>query len=196
MKVCTLSFIFSNRCLCPNRGSIGSTPIKGITITDIANGGRMIKLVILLMIFGLVLVGCIDKKTEKDNNVGNTNVTENTSAETNISDNNANVTDGINIPADNIETDNDNVETDSDTDISSGWCDAGVMITVHGEEFTIKGIVTYQGREVCQAEQISGNNKKIRYFSQDGKFVSEIATSSSTSGNASASSQASVTTNR
>lgn len=54
------------------------------------------------------------------------------------------------------------------------WCTPGSKITVKlpsGEkEFTVAGITTYQGKEVCKAELVYENGKTTRYFSKDGKY--------------------------
>lgn len=148
----------------------------------------MKKLAIILIIV-LIVSGCINR-TEEINDM--TNDADIKTVDTKISakvDTNDDI--GTNtkfVSGDNI--DNDNIDNDIIVDTESEWCKSGDRITIQTikgqEEFIIKGTTTYQGREVCLAEQIYDNSKKIRYFSKDGKFVSEIATSSSGSGNASA----------
>ncbi len=78
----------------------------------------------------------------------------------------------------------------------SDWCMPGSKITVKlpsGEkEFTVAGITTYQGREVCRAELIYENGKTTRYYSKDGKFE---AMNSSASGPGNVSSEAKTSVN-
>lgn len=77
----------------------------------------------------------------------------------------------------------------------SDWCMPGSKITVKlpsGEkEFTVAGITTYQGREVCKAELIYENGKTTRYYSKDGKFEA-MNSSASGSGNVSSEVETSV----
>ncbi len=81
----------------------------------------------------------------------------------------------------------------------SDWCMPGSKITIElqsGEkEFTVAGITTYQGREVCKAELIHENGKTIRYYSKDGKFVA-MNDSASGSGNVSSEAKTSVNSSR
>lgn len=151
----------------------------------------MKKLAILLVTIFLILSGCVDKtKTGANVDNGDKDINKNVDKENNVSKGDTIVIANTNVSVNGANTNN----LDVDNDIYE-WCspeDKIVVQTTKGqEEFTIKGITTYQGREVCQAEQIYDNGKKVRYFSKDGKFVSEIADSSG-SGNVSAYSEASV----
>lgn len=55
------------------------------------------------------------------------------------------------------------------------WCKAGTQITASGTgaqgEYTIKGITTYKGQEVCEAEIKTGQGSVSYYYSQDEQFA-------------------------
>lgn len=73
----------------------------------------------------------------------------------------------------------------------ANWCVPGSKVTVllpSGEkEYTVIGITTYKGREVCQAEMKYENGTSVQYVSKDGKFMAMV---SKASGNGSVYSEA------
>lgn len=56
------------------------------------------------------------------------------------------------------------------------WCKAGTTITSatpQGEEgyFTVKGMTSYKGKEVCEAEWLYGQGIMTEYFDEEFKYV-------------------------
>lgn len=55
------------------------------------------------------------------------------------------------------------------------WCKAGMKITSSSPQgqgtFTIKGITTYSGKEVCQAEWNLSQGVMTEYFSKDSSYM-------------------------
>jgi len=55
------------------------------------------------------------------------------------------------------------------------WCKAGTKMTSTGPSgevsFEIKGIVNYEGKDVCSAEWSSGNGSMVQYFNEDQTYI-------------------------
>lgn len=157
----------------------------------------MKKLIVILTIAILFLMGCVDK-SGTDKNIGNIKEVTNESDESAdivTNPNNENI-ENINVSTDaEVITDNDNVSVSEYTGESVDWCTIGNTVTEGNKQLTIKGLTTYEGREVCQAEVINGNEKTIFYFSQDGSYKSMKSTSSSGSGSSSASTSSDISIN-
>lgn len=56
------------------------------------------------------------------------------------------------------------------------WCKTGTKMTMTGAtgqqgSYEIKGIVNYEGREVCLAEYVSDEGSMEQYFSQDSSYM-------------------------
>ena len=145
---------------------------------------RNVTVLIIAVLSISVLSGCVgNKSTDKSKNV---NVS--TDVKTGINSTNSTATvAGKNIEAGNVsqsqKTGNLNLTGGNTKTTGTGtgagsagsdWCMPGSKITVKlpsGEkEFTVAGITTYLGREVCRAELIYKNGKTTRYYSKDGKF--------------------------
>lgn len=143
---------------------------------------RKVTVLIIAVLSISVLSGCVDNKSaDKSKNVS-------TDVKTGINSTNSTATvAGKNIEAGNVSqsqktrvlnmTGENSKTTGAGTGAGSAgsdWCMPGSKITVKmpsGEkEFTVTGITTYDGREVCRAELIYENGKTIRYYSKDGKF--------------------------
>ena len=167
---------------------------------------RNVTVLIIAVLSISVLSGCVgNKSTDKSKNV---NVS--TDVKTGINSTNSTATvAGKNIEAGNVsqsqKTGNLNLTGGNTKTTGTGtgagsagsdWCMPGSKITVKmpsGEkEFTVTGITTYDGREVCRAELIYENGKTIRYYSKDGKFE---AMNSSASGPGNVSSEARTSVN-
>lgn len=116
------------------------------------------KKVILMLILASILSGCIGSST-----VGNNMIKTQTAI-------------GDNVPSNKIVSKQGSVIKESD------WCTTGNKITVKlpsgNKEFTVVGLTTYQGVDVCQAELIYNNGKAIKYFSKDGAFDAMISNAS------------------
>lgn len=141
---------------------------------------RKVTVLIIAVLSISVLSGCVDNKSaDKSKNVS-------TDVKTGINSTNSTATvAGKNIEASNVsqsqKTGNLNLTGGNSKTTGTGagsagsdWCLPGSKITVNmpsGEkEFTVTGITTYDGREVCRAELIYENGKTTRYYSKDGKF--------------------------
>ena len=167
---------------------------------------RNVTVLIIAVLSISVLSGCVgNKSTDKSKNV---NVS--TDVKTGINSTNSTATvAGKNIEAGNVsqsqKTGNLNLTGGNSKTTGTGtgagsagsdWCMPGSKITVKlpsGEkEFTVAGITTYLGREVCRAELIYKNGKTTRYYSKDGKFE---AMNSSASGPGNVSSEARTSVN-
>ena len=167
---------------------------------------RNVTVLIIAVLSISVLSGCVgNKSTDKSKNV---NVS--TDVKTGINSTNSTATvAGKNIEAGNVsqsqKTGNLNLTGGNSKTTGTGtgagsagsdWCMPGSKITVKlpsGEkEFTVAGITTYLGREVCRAELIYENGKTTRYYSKDGKFE---AMNSSASGPGNVSSEARTSVN-
>ena len=167
---------------------------------------RNVTVLIIAVLSISVLSGCVgNKSTDKSKNV---NVS--TDVKTGINSTNSTATvAGKNIEAGNVsqsqKTGNLNLTGGNTKTTGTGtgagsagsdWCMPGSKITVKlpsGEkEFTVAGITTYLGREVCRAELIYKNGKTTRYYSKDGKFE---AMNSSASGPGNVSSEARTSVN-
>ena len=167
---------------------------------------RKVTVLIIAVLSISVLSGCVgNKSTDKSKNV---NVS--TDVKTGINSTNSTATvAGKNIEAGNVsqsqKTGNLNLTGGNTKTTGTGtgagsagsdWCMPGSKITVKlpsGEkEFTVAGITTYLGREVCRAELIYKNGKTTRYYSKDGKFE---AMNSSASGPGNVSSEARTSVN-
>lgn len=162
----------------------------------------MKRLAVILIAAVLLLTGCVDNPSTDEKINGseegnNTNVSVDNNTDIDVGNDSANI-ENINMSTDaDIGTnggDEDNTGIDS-TGKGSDWCVVGGTVNEGGKQLTIKGLTTREGREVCQAEAINGNEKTIFYFSQDGKYKSMSATSSSGSGSASANANIEVGTN-
>jgi hypothetical protein len=144
---------------------------------------RKVTVLIIAVLSISVLSGCVDNKSaDKSKNVS-TDVKTGINS-TNSTNSTATVA-GKNIEAGNVnqsqKTRNLNLTGGNSKTTGTGagsagsdWCMPGSKITVKlpsGEkEFTVTGITTYKGREVCRAELIYENGKTTRYYSKDGKF--------------------------
>jgi hypothetical protein len=163
---------------------------------------RNVTVLIIAVLSISVLSGCVDNKSaDKSKDVS-------TDVKTGINSTNSTATvAGKNIEAGNVsqnqKTGNLNLTGGNSKTTGTGagsagsdWCMPGSKITVKlqsGEkEFTVAGITTYQGREVCKAELIYENGKTTRYYSKDGKFE---AMNSSASGPGNVSSEARTSVN-
>ncbi|NJD53370.1 MAG: hypothetical protein FIB07_10940 [Candidatus Methanoperedens sp.] len=56
------------------------------------------------------------------------------------------------------------------------WCKTGTKMTMTGAtgqqgSFEIKGIVNYEGREVCMSEYVGDEGSMEQYFSQDSSYM-------------------------
>lgn len=138
---------------------------------------RTVTVLIIAVLSISVLSGCVDNKSaDKSKDVKD--------VKTGINSTNSTATvAGKNIEAGNVsqsqKTRNlnltgENSKTTGAGSAGSDWCMPGRKITVNmpsGEkEFTVAGITTFQGKEVCKAELIYENGKTTRYYSKDGKF--------------------------
>lgn len=58
------------------------------------------------------------------------------------------------------------------------WCKVGTKITTSGSQYesflTIKGMTTYQSREVCKAELVYNEGTIVQYFNVDSSFTATI----------------------
>lgn len=59
--------------------------------------------------------------------------------------------------------------------VGPDWCKAGTKITASGQgqqgSFEIKGITTYKGTEVCQAEYVYDQGSMVQYFNEKGDYM-------------------------
>lgn len=172
--------------------------------------GIKILIFLAIIIFMIILSGCIDKpkavnNTDRDND-DRTDFVENNKISIKDDIKTDNIKDSIN---NSYETDENNVNksikrqelsssTGSTSDYISNndveWCKANekIIVTVfkNQEEFIIKGITNYNDKEVCKAERLFENGVSTRYFSKDGKYVVMTSLSSSSAGSANAYSEA------
>ncbi len=165
---------------------------------------RKVTVLIIAVLSISVLSGCVDNKSaDKSKNVS-------TDVKTGINSTNSTATvAGKNIEAGNVNqsqktrnlnlTGGNSKTTGAGTGAGSAgsdWCMPGSKITIKmpsgKKEFTVVGITTYDGREVCRAELIYENGKTTRYYSKDGKFE---AMNSSASGPGNVSSEARTSVN-
>lgn len=135
---------------------------------------KIIVLIITVLAIS-VLSGCMDNKTVDVKN--STNSTAGTNVNSKI--------EGGNVSNDYVGNLNLTDEIDKSTGNSKGtstgtgnagseWCVPGSKIKVKlpgGEkEYTVTGITTYKGIEVCRAERDYENGKSSYYYSKDDKF--------------------------
>lgn len=151
---------------------------------------RKVTVLIIAVLSISVLSGCVDNKSadkSKDVQTG-INSTATVTGKNIEAGNVSQKTGNLNLTGGNSKT--------TGTGAGSDWCMPGSKITVKlpsGEkEFTVLGITTYQGWEVCKAELIYENGKTTRYYSKDGKFE---AMNSSASGPGNVSSEAGTSVN-
>lgn len=168
---------------------------------------RKVTVLIIAVLSISVLSGCVDNKSA-DNKSTDKSKNVSTDVKTGINSTNSTATvAGKNIEAGNVsqsqKTGNLNLTGGNSRTTGTGagsagsdWCMPGSKIMVKlpsGEkEFTVAGITTYLGREVCRAELIYKNGKTTRYYSKDGKFE---AMNSSASGPGNVSSEARTSVN-
>lgn len=80
----------------------------------------------------------------------------------------------------------DTIKTpDGEVKISQGgsgpdWCKAGTKMTTTGADgkqgsFEIKGITTYEGKEVCESEWKSDEGSMTQYFNEDSSYLVMIS---------------------
>lgn len=164
---------------------------------------NMKKLIVLLLVLSIILSGCVSN-TKTDNNKTNNDKNDKGDTDTvekanigimakRLDANNNGIDNGTDSGINN-DINNDvgklSASTGSNTgesgEISMGseWCKTGSKIIIPEvktqEQFTVKGITTRDGVEVCEAEIIRENGKSTVYFSKDNKYISMISTSSST----------------
>ena len=138
-----------------------------------------------------VLSGCVDNKTGDAKTVINSTAGIESKVKTDKASNDnyetLNLTDG----AVKITGSGTSTFTGSGTSTLTGtgnaeWCRPGSKIKVQqpsGEkEFSVIGLTTHEGREVCQAEFVYPNGKSTRYFSKDGKYDAVISNASGSGG--------------
>jgi hypothetical protein len=75
-----------------------------------------------------------------------------------------------------ITTPDGNVKVSQGSGSGPAWCKAGTKMTTTGANgqqgsYEIKGIVNYEGREVCLSEYISDEGSMEQYFSEDSSYV-------------------------
>lgn len=161
----------------------------------------MKKLIVLLLVLSTILSGCVsntktdNNKTNVDKNDGEDSDTvekANTGIMSKQLDDDNNVADNGNIDNNGIKYNINKLSASSGSDtqesgeinMGSEWCKADSKITIPAvkthEQFTVKGITTRDGIEVCEAEITRENGKSTVFFSKDNKYVSMTSTSSST----------------
>lgn len=153
---------------------------------------RKVTVLMIVVLSVSVLSGCVDNKSTDKSKNGSTIIKSGINATATVA--------GKNIEAGNVSqktvTLNLTGGNSKTTGAGSDWCMPGSKIRVKlasGEkEFTVSGITTYQGREVCMAELIFENGKTTRYYSKDGKFE---AMNSSAKGPGNVSSEARTSVN-
>ena len=79
-----------------------------------------------------------------------------------------------------VSTPNGDVKVSQGSGLGPDWCKAGASMTNAGPQgssysFVIKGITTYQGKEVCEAgatfDQGGQSMNVVYYYSQDNKYM-------------------------
>lgn len=77
-----------------------------------------------------------------------------------------------------VKTPSGDVKVSQGTGTGPDWCKAGTSVTSSGPQgegsFTIKGMTTYQGKDVCESEWTTTDGTMTQYFSEDGSFVATV----------------------
>lgn len=77
-----------------------------------------------------------------------------------------------------VKTSSGDVKISQGTGTGPEWCKAGTKITASGPQgegsFTIKGITTYQGKDVCESEWATTDGTMTQYFNEDGSFTATV----------------------
>jgi len=77
-----------------------------------------------------------------------------------------------------IETPSGNVKISQGSGSGPDWCKTGTQITSTGPQgegsFVIKGITTYQGKEVCESELTYNEGTMTQYFNSGGTFTATV----------------------
>ncbi len=55
----------------------------------------------------------------------------------------------------------------------NGWCDPGSKVKFNGRELTVRSMDTFNNKEVCVADIITGDQQIIHVFSEDGSIDKE-----------------------
>ncbi|MBU0777939.1 hypothetical protein KKF82_06755 [Patescibacteria group bacterium] len=160
---------------------------------------RKITVLIIAVLSISVLSGCVDNKSADKSKDVQTGINSTAEPQSNASGEKieaGNMSQSQKTRVLNLTGENGNSTGTGAGSAGSDWCMPGSKITVKlpsGEkEFTVTGITTYDGREVCKAELIYENGKTTRYYSKDGKFE---AMNSSASGPGNVSSEARTSVN-
>lgn len=77
-----------------------------------------------------------------------------------------------------VKTPSGDVKISQGSGAGPDWCKAGTKITASGPQgegsFTIKGITTYQGKDVCESEWATTDGTMTQYFNKDGSFTATV----------------------
>ncbi len=77
-----------------------------------------------------------------------------------------------------VKTPSGDVKISQGSGTGPDWCKAGTKITASSPEgegsFTIKGITTYQGKDVCESEWTTTDGTMTQYFNEDGSFTATV----------------------
>ena len=153
---------------------------------------RKITVLIIVVLSISVLSGCVDNKSADKSKNASTDVKTGINATTTAAGKNV----SQNKNTTNMTLTGGNSRTTGAGSAGSDWCKPGSKIMVKlpsGEkEFTVTGITTYKGREVCKAELIYENGNTTVYYSKDGRFE---AMNSSASGPGNVSSEVGTSVN-
>lgn len=123
----------------------------------------MKRLAILSMLIVIMISGCVERTDFKDGPP--TNATDGTNVKTDAKSSISGASDAN--PATEIDIQNGTLQMTDKNSMSSGsgWCMPGDKMTASGEEFTISGTMTYEGRDnICMAEKVTqGGSSKVYY---------------------------------
>lgn len=77
-----------------------------------------------------------------------------------------------------IKTPSGDVKVSQGTGAGPNWCKAGTSVTSSSPQgegsFTIKGMTTYQGKDVCESEWATTDGTMTQYFNEDGSFTATV----------------------